>query len=194
MNGKAYANRKPAEERPESDNYPTPIPLIHQLLGRGILSVRTRYDDPGCGDGQLVRTVNAMGYHCTGDDIRMTGVDFLTDNRKREAILTNAPFSIYDEFILHAKEVAPIVISIGKTNFLGSHSRTTNGLWKNLKAVYVFDRQVDYRTPLGSMELYVGNLITGWFVWDRSWHKDYAMMRTINIQKYCTLGAFKESV
>lgn len=192
MKGKAYANRKPVEERPESDNYPTPIPLIIELARLGVLNKRTKYHDPGCGDGQLVDTVKRLGYHCTGDDIRMTGNDFLLDNRKREAILTNAPFSIYDDFILHAKKVAPVVISIGKMNFLGSHSRTTNGIWKNLKAVYAFDRQIDYRSPLGSMELNVGNLVTAWFVWDRSWKKDYAMMRTIDVQKYCTLGAVKE--
>jgi hypothetical protein len=192
MNGKAYANRKPVNERPESDNYPTPIPLIIELEKLGILKRRVVYHDPGCGDGQLVNTINSLGYKCTGDDIRMTGNDFLLDTRKREAILTNAPFSIYDDFILHAKEVSPIVISIGKTNFFGSHSRTTNGLWRNLKFVYTFDRQIDYRTPLGSMELNVGNLVTCWYVWDRSWKKDYAIMRTIDVQKYCTLGAVKE--
>jgi hypothetical protein len=40
MNGKAYANRKPVAERPQSDDYPTPIALGIELAKLGILNKR----------------------------------------------------------------------------------------------------------------------------------------------------------
>lgn len=192
MKGKNYAARKPIEERPESDNYPTPIPLIYELVKTGEIP-DVKIHDPCAGDRQLVKTLNGFGFDCTGSDIRDSpSVDFLEDFTERECIVTNAPFSCFDAIISHAKDVSPIVISIGKTNFFGAHSRNVEGFWKSLRHVYVFDRQIEYRTPLGSEEVNVGMLVSGWFVWDRSWNESYWKMSPIDVNKYCTLGALEK--
>lgn len=192
MKGKNYANRKPVEERPESDNYPTPIPLIYELVKLGIIP-DVKLHDPCAGDRQLVNTLRGFGYDCTGSDIRdKPSVDFLEDFTERECVVTNAPFSCFDSIISHAKDISPVVISIGKTNFFGAHSRNTEGLWKNLKHVYAFDRQIEYRGPLGEENCHVGMIVTGWFVWDRSWNKRYWNMSVIDVNKYCTLGPLEK--
>lgn len=80
-----------------------------------------------------------------------------------------------------------------KTNFLGCQDRVEKQTWKNLKSLYVLSRQIDYRTPLREDgKMCVGNLITGWGVWDMSWNKDYFETKVIDIQKYCTLGSFEK--
>jgi hypothetical protein len=191
--GKAYANRKPVSERPESDNYPTPIALGLELVNLGILNKRKPINDPAAGQGQLARVLGDHYPVVIYSDLHENGVDFLKDYTKPLAqIVTNPPFSQFDDFVMKAKELSPFVVMIGKTNFFAAQARYKNGVWKHLKHVYIFNRQIDYRTPLGSMQMNVGNLCSGWFVWDRQWNKPYWNTSIIDVQKYCTLGAVKE--
>ena len=48
MKGKAYANRKPVEERPEADFYSTPYSLTWELLRLEDVDCPTIYE-PACG-------------------------------------------------------------------------------------------------------------------------------------------------
>lgn len=193
MSGKAYANRKPVAERPESDNYPTPIALGIELANLGILNKRKPIYEPAAGAGQLVRTLSDYYPLIVSSDLHANGIDFLKDWTKPIAqIVTNPPFSLFDDFVMKAKELSPFVVMIGKTNFFAAQSRYKNGVWKHLKHVYIFSRQIDYRTPLGSIQMHVGNLVTAWMVWDRRWNKPYWNTSIIDVQKYCTLGAVKE--
>lgn len=192
MNGKAYANRKPVSERPESDNYPTPIALGIELAKLGILNKRKPIYEPAAGAGQLAHTLIDNGFDVYSNDLHVNGADFLKSNLEFPQIVTNPPFSQFDDFVMKAKELSPFVVMIGKTNFFAAQSRYKNGVWKHLKHVYIFSRQIDYRTPLGSLEMNVGNLVTGWFVWYRRWNKPYWNTSIIDVQKYCTLGAVKE--
>lgn len=192
MIGKAYANRKPVSERPESDNYPTPIALGIELANLGILNKRKLILEPAAGEGQLTRTLEKEGHKVCSFDLHKDGFDFLLyQDMPFPQIVTNPPFSLFDDFVIKAKELSPFVVMIGKTNFFGAQSRYKKGVWKHLKHVYIFSRQIDYRTPLGSMQMNVGNLVTGWFVWDRRWTKPYWNTSIIDVQKYCTLGAVK---
>lgn len=192
MNGKAYANRKPVSERPQSDDYPTPIALGLELVNLGILNKKKLISEPAAGNGQLAKVLRSEGYAVISNDIQHGGYDFLQSNYSISQIVTNPPFSLFDDFVMKAKELSPFVVMIGKTNFFAAQSRYKNGVWKHLKHVYIFSRQIDYRTPLGSLEMNVGNLVTGWFVWDRRWNKSYWNTSIIDVQKYCTLGAVKE--
>lgn len=192
MKGKAYANRKAVHERPESDNYPTPIALVKELINLGILNKRKPVIEPAAGEGQLACTLSVNGFNVWASDLHKNGLDFFTDYTKPvDQIVTNPPFSQFDDFVMKAKELSPFVVMIGKTNFFGAQSRYKNGVWKHLKHVYIFSRQIDYRTPLGSIQMNVGNLVTGWFVWDRRWTKPYWNTSIIDVQRYCTLGAVK---
>lgn len=191
--GKSYATRKPLEERPEADFYETPKSLVWELLKTDELKNVKTILEPCCGNHAISTELLEAGYQVESKDIKY-GNDFLMDDytdQHFDAVVTNPPFSLWDDIILKAKNHADIVIAIGKTNFFGAKSRFDSGIWKNLKAVYIFSRQIDYQFPVqkdGSMG--VGNLVTGWFVWDKNYTGDPAL-KFIDVQQYCKLGSFE---
>lgn len=90
--------------------------------------------DPACGRGDLAIILEQNGYTVKSSDIRNTGygdpyINFLTitpefDDEPYEvdALVTNPPFSLADEFIYHAVRVLkiPIVVMLLKTSFFNS--------------------------------------------------------------------------
>ena len=189
--GKAYANRKPINERPEADFYSTPYSLTWELLKLGEFDLSKAIYEPASGSGAISSQLIKHGFTVFEDDIRTTGKDFLECSQHYPQIITNPPFSLFTQFVDKAKQCSDKFAFIMKTNFLGCQSRLENETWKHLKSLYVFSRQIDYRTPLREDgALCVGNLITGWGIWDMSWNKDYFETKVLDIQKYCTLGGF----
>lgn len=203
VKGKAYANRKSADKRPESDFYATPGYLVSKLNE----VIRETYSDaavnlcdsfsnpfevlePAEGNGVITNKLNGWrlkkGFvqcNVTSHDIRTDGVDFLDykPEKRFSMVITNPPFSLFDNFVKKAKETAPIVIMIGKMNFFGAYRRAET--WEHLKHVYVFNRQVDYRSPeRDDGKFYCGNLVTGWFVWDMSWTNSWWKQSILNVQ------------
>jgi hypothetical protein len=195
--GKNYANRKPKNERPESDYYPTPRSLVWKLIDASpdLFLRELPIVDPACGEMAILKALKDKGFTLThGDDLTL-GRDFLKEsyNGQFSQAIMNPPFSLFDEFILKAKSEFPLFASILKTNFFGAVGRHKAGVWANLKYLYIFNRQVDYRTPLREDgHFHLGNLITGFGVWDRSWDKDYWETRIIDINDYAKLGGIKE--
>jgi hypothetical protein len=185
--GKAYANRKKKEERPENDFYATPSTLIEELYKTGELDSIKTVLDPCCGEKIFEKTLSKYGLEFTSRDIKY-GNDFLEgcyNIKKWDAIVSNPPLSLFDAFVEKAKRVADKVIFIGKVNFLGVHSRNINGLWNNLKRVYIFDRMVDYRSSFREDGKFkCGNLVTGFFIWDNSWKENYFETRIIDVQNH----------
>ena len=206
--GKAYSNRKPVEQRPDSDFYPTPSYLIEELVYsdefKVVIELITAYElvqenlkilgkkhikilDPACGDGIFGKVLKEHLPKAFPDfnDIRKDGVDFLSFESKNEfdIVITNPPFSLFDEFVTKAKEVAPFVIFIGKTNFFGAYNRYKEGIWDNLRFVSIFNRQVDYRSPVREDgKFQCGNLVTGWFFWNRNWKSNYWETSIMDVQ------------
>jgi hypothetical protein len=195
--GKNYANRKPKEHRPESDYYPTPKSLVWELLEheRELFDKSLPLVDPACGEGAILHAFEDYGYTLLhGDDISK-GRDFLANSYEGafEQACMNPPFSLFDDFVLKAKHEFPVFASIIKTNFFGAMGRHKSGVWGNLKKVYIFNRQVDYRTPIrDDGHFHVGNLVTGWGIWDCYWDKDYFETRVLDVSAYAKLGGFKE--
>ena len=90
---------------------------------------------------------------------------------------------MFDEFVTKAKEVARFVIFIGKTNFFGAYQRCKKGIWNHLEFVSVFNRQVDYRSPARKDgKFQCGNLVTGWFFWNRNWKSNYWETSIMDVQ------------
>ena len=195
MKGKAYANRKSEDKRPQSDFYVTPKSLVWELLKTDVLKGSKKILEPCCGKHAISSELEKAGFDVTSKDI-MYGDNFLCSDYKFgefDTIVTNPPFSQFDDIVMKAKKVAPKVVMIAKTNFFGAYARNKKGVWKHLKEVYIFNRQLDYRTPERDDGLFhVGNLITGWFVWDNSWNEDYWQTRIIDVQQYAKLGGIKE--
>ncbi len=184
--GKAYANRKSIDERPESDFYPTPGFLTRKLMTLQDFKGLTILE-PAFGSGAISNILSSeFGLSVIEHDLRMDGVDFLTYkpsvlNEKFDMIITNPPFSLFDEFVMKSKELVKEFWLIGKTNFFAAHARNTSGLWKGLKEVYVFDRMVDYRHYYKDGSFDCGMLVTGWFHFDMN-YQGKATIEPLDVQ------------
>ena len=193
MAGKAYANRRPVAERPESDFYRTPEGLVYELLASGLEFPTMQVYEPMAGDGSITSVLTEAGFDVQCDDIRTTKRDFLCFAGRVPYIITNPAFSIFSETVAKCRECTDLgFVLLGKLNFFAAHSRTLDGTWKNLRHIYAFDRQVDYRTPPGQDGHFcVGNLATAWMVWDQNWHENYWTMSVLDVQKWATLGSYE---
>lgn len=185
--GKAYANRKKEEIRPENDFYPTPKGLTYELIKTGILNGCKTILEPCCGQYAISNVLLEKGFEVTNRDL-IYGNDFLKDDYSSEsydALVTNPPFKIWDDIVKKAKSInVSKIILIGRLNYFGSHSRNISNLWDELSDIYVFDRQVAYNTEFredGKMEC--GCLVTGWFVWTKE-YRDSPRVHMIDVQKW----------
>lgn len=185
--GKAYANRKKEELRPENDFYPTPKGLTYELLNTGVLDNCKTILEPCCGQYAISDILSEKGFEVTSRDI-IYGNDFLEDDyseEKYDALVTNPPFKLWDDIVRKAKSIdVQKIVLIGRLNYFGSHSRNTSDLWAGLSDVYVFDRQVAYNTDFredGKMEC--GCLVTGWFIWTKG-YKGCPKIHILDVQKW----------
>lgn len=192
--GKAYANRKKQDERPESDFYETPRSLVWQLITTtDVLSGCKKILEPCCGNYAISEELQKYGFEVTSRDIKY-GNDFIEDDyigQRYDAVVTNPPFSLFDEIVNKAKTVSNKIVVIGKTNFFGAYSRYKDDFWKHLKTVYIFDRQVEYRTPPRKDGLFmVGCLVSGWFVFDMTYNGP-AEIKIMDVQEFAKLGSYE---
>lgn len=182
--GKAYANRKPKDKRPLADYYPTPQILTKKLIETNALKNYKNILEPACGNAKNISVVlENAGFTVHSKDL-IFGDDFLqTDysNHNYDALVTNPPFSLFDEFVVQAKKYFDHFFFIGKVNFFGGHQRHIDGIWKNLKNVWIFDRMVNY-SEKNLYDFDTGVLVTGWFEWDKSWENDWWMTHIIDVQ------------
>lgn len=169
--GKAYANKKTLNKRPQADFYETPKCMTEELIKTGVLDGVKTIWDPCCGKFAITDVLEKHGFTCFKNDIMYGDDYFENDYQKHECIVMNPPFMLFDKFVEKAKNEADLVCVIGKANYFGSHSRNINGLWKHLREVYFFDRQIAFDKPLrtdGKVEC--GMMITGWFIWDMNYN------------------------
>lgn len=98
-------------ERRPRDYYPTPekmvAPLVPYLRQAGI----HRFCEPCCGDGSLVRALEASGFLCDSATDIADGIDALTITRFPEAVITNPPYvwkvlrPLLEHFLIAAPEL-----------------------------------------------------------------------------------------
>jgi len=191
--GKAYAHR---QAKKKSDFYSTPKSLvwvaediIFAELDRGFPVL-----EPCSGMGAISEELSRYGYSVVTNDLHLMddGLDYLATKSlwQHRQMLTNPPFSMWDEFIERGKSHTDKLMVIGRLNYLGTHSRNESGLWENLKAIYVFDRYVDYRTPYRIDGMFhVGALCTGWFLFDMAYN-GAPLIQVLDVQKFATLGGY----
>lgn len=121
--------RKPA------DLYPTPVDATESIIPLiEALGVKTVWE-PACGDGRLSRVLEWHGLEVTSTDIREYpgygegGVDFLDPNagyyqgKEFDAIITNPPFSLAEEFVVQALKFSPVVIMLVKQQYWNTKGR-----------------------------------------------------------------------
>jgi hypothetical protein len=170
--------RAPLRERGH-DLYETPECATRALLRAEDLPHRIW--EPACGRGAIVNILRAHGHEVVASDLVDYGVpvtcpgyrnvDFLTEGRAPEgtqAILTNPPFKLANEFVEHALELCPLVIMLLRLAFLESERRTRILESGTLARVHIFRR----RLPMMHRHNWDGpkassGMAFAWYVWSR---------------------------
>lgn len=121
------ANSSTDNKRRELDYYPTPQDVTHALMRFLDLSPRTIWE-PACGNGAMSDVLEQYGHTVISSDIRHTGygeggVDFLSASRKCDAVITNPPFNISENFIRHALANAKTIAMVLKSQYWHAKKR-----------------------------------------------------------------------
>jgi hypothetical protein len=159
------------------DLYETPAVAVEALLR--VEQIPHRIWEPAAGRGAIVRVLRDHGHAVIASDIHNYGnlhfvSDFLAQERLPagcEAIVTNPPFRLAEEFVAHALELAPLVIMLLRLAFLESERRCRILEGRGLARVHVFRK----RLPMMHRDQWVGRkansgMAFAFFVWDRN-HK-----------------------
>ena len=154
-------------KRKESDFYETPYSMTERLLtrerfGKSVL-------EPACGNGAIVNVLAKNGYEVVAYDKE---TNFLKDKNAYTAMITNPPYSLSSQFILHAKNIVkhkfalllPLSYLHGKKRF--------DTIWCDsifpLKCIYVFTRYPMLGDALRDDGKYrTGMMVYAWFIWDK---------------------------
>ena len=160
-----------AAKRKKDDFYATPDDAIHALLDRE--TFEGSIWEPACGDGAISKILKDRGYHVYSTDLVDRGYgdehfDFLTSDATAPNIITNPPFNIGTEFVLHAlKQTDKKVAIFNKLTFLeGQKRKHLIFSQKNLETVYVFSKRVTFNADKGGM------LAFAWYVFNKSHYGD----------------------
>jgi hypothetical protein len=152
--------------RKERDLYETPewvtlalAPHIPEYVG-WIL-------EPAAGGGKMVRALQGLGHTVEATDVE-TGFDFMDCGRVRhDAIITNPPYVLAEEFITHALDLmqhnAGFVAMLLRTDY--DHARTRSHLFAGHRA---FSKKVVLTKRIQWFEDSKGSpsFNHAWFIWD----------------------------
>jgi hypothetical protein len=154
----------------------TPWTAVEALLATENLPYRIW--EPASGNGGIVLPLRDAGREVYATDLNDRGcprsearVDFLLlapPYPKVDAIITNPPFSLAEQFVQTALERAPLVIMLLRLAFLESEKRSDILDGGKLARVHVFKRRLpmmhraDWAGPKAS-----SSIAFAWFVWDR---------------------------
>lgn len=134
------ANGGAKENRRELDFYPTPPEVTTALLEFLKLQPCTIWE-PACGDGAMSKVLEAAGHRVLSSDLRASGygdegVDFLTcPIRACDAIVTNPPFNLSEDFIRRALTVTDTVAMVLKSQYW--HAAKRKALFDEHPPAYV---------------------------------------------------------
>jgi len=162
-----------------ADFYETPEVAVEALMR--VEQLPHHIWEPACGSGNIVKVLREAGHAVWATDLNdhgcpdsEVGIDFLTERQARfdiEAVLTNPPYKLADQFVGHALLLAPKVIMLLRLAFLESKRRShvlDNG---QLKRVYVFRERLPMMHRVGWQGPRASSSIAfAWFVWDRNYH------------------------
>jgi hypothetical protein len=164
------------------DCYETPAVAVEALLRHERLPHRIW--EPACGRGAIVNVLRAHNHEVVATDLVDYGIpitppgyykiDFLMERRApdgTQAIVTNPPFKLAEEFVEHALDLCPRVVMLLRLAFLESDRRTGILEGRGLARIYVFRK----RLPMMHRAEWQGpkansGMAFAWFCWDREHH------------------------
>jgi hypothetical protein len=183
------ALRAPLAERGD-DLYETP-PVATRALLR-VEPLPHRLWEPAAGRGAIVDVLRAAGHEVIGSDLRDYGRpdffarrDFLLERKVPdgcEAIVTNPPYKLADQFVAHALDLCPRVVMLLRLAFLESERRTSILEGRGLARVHIFRNRLPMMHRAGWTGRQASSAIgSAWYIWDRS-HSGPTIMDRISWQ------------
>jgi hypothetical protein len=170
----SQVQRRPHAER-GVDLYQSPPEAVRALLKVGRLPHGIW--EPAAGPGAIVRVLRDAGHMVVGSDIiDYGGLHFVRDFLGEtgvptgvEAIVTNPPFMIAEQFVAHALELCPLVIMLLRLAFLESERRCHILEGRGLARVHVFRKRLPmmHRADWHGRKANSG-MAFAWFIWDRN--------------------------
>jgi hypothetical protein len=164
---------------PPGDCYDTPPVAVHALLK--IERLPHRIWEPCCGTGNIVNVLRAAGHEVIATDLNdrgcpdsQSGIDFLLLGGPRidcGAIVTNAPFSLAEEFVAVALERAPLVVMLLRLAFYESERRSEILERRGLARVHCFAKRLPMMHRAGwEGRKASSGMAFAWFVWERGYN------------------------
>ena len=158
------SQRDSGYERKERDCYETPEWVTEALLPH-LRRLPTIWE-PACASGKMVRVLERHGkVHATDID---TGMDFLKmDDTNCNAIITNPPYELAREFIVHAimrmQDMTGLVAMLLRTDF--DHAKTREHLFGQCN---LFAKKIVLTRRIRWFEDSKGSpsFNHAWFIWD----------------------------
>lgn len=191
--GKNFSRNNVTGTRKPSDLYETPYSVTAQFLVEKPMPRAYSILEPAAGHGAIVQVLREHGYHWITDyDLVMDGTDFLNERGTYDVVLTNPPYSLAQQFILHAKRVARhrICLLLPVTYLHGKKRYDDIFMDRNfpLAEVYVFTRYIWLGDPLRDDGKYkTGMVAYAWYVWDVA-HEGEPVIRWIDNHRH-VIGA-----
>ena len=192
----AFANRKKINDRPKGDKYHTPKSLVwvaKDIIDNEFPDGETILE-PCCGNSAISEELEDRFLVVENDLYGVYGNDYLKETWviPYDYIITNPPFSLWDPFVMRAKEHCRKFMYIGRLNYFGCVGRFENDIWNNLKSVNIFNRYVDYQTHYRiDGHFHVGSQSTAWFLFDME-YTGKPEINILDVHKYATRGAYKK--
>ena len=131
------------------DFYETPAEAVLALLKAEGLP--TSVWEPACGAGAIVRVLRESGVRVHATDLvdrgcpaSESGIDFLLAQRAPdgvEAIVTNPPYKLADQFVAHALRLVPHVVMLLRLAFLESERRSSTFGFRESRTRSRFQKQ-----------------------------------------------------
>lgn len=172
MPGKCYSKVNRGQ-RKASDFYQTPFSMTEKLLEVEHFDRGLPILEPCRGDGAIVEVLVEKGYkQITSYDIT-DGTDFLETEEEYGNLITNPPYSLAKEFILHAMDVTLIKIAmLLPLSYLHGKNRYET-FFKNVSSCPLTRIHVFTRCPMlnGDVRLdgkyNTGMQIYAWYIWEK---------------------------
>lgn len=204
--GKDFFSRKA-----KSDFFETPYSMTEQLLENEKFDYDKDVLEPACGNGAIINVLSNnfkdIGY--IDKYIKRKSVinqDFIVDEMpKYNYIITNPPFSLWDEFIQKAKHIATEKFAfLGRLEFLTGIKRFNENMYDDpkypLTKIYLFTRKVnlsyteDYPKLRKDSKYPAGMYHYAWFIFEKNdissfnsvgfYIGRYPQIKWVNNQKY----------
>jgi len=178
LSGTNLVGMSTTRDRVENDFYATPKEAVEQLIkAYPDIKNNNSFWECACGQGHISEVLKEFSEDVFSSDLVNRGYgekeDFLKSNfSDTDCIITNPPFKLAKEFILHGLKLAKReVIMFAKLQLLEGLDRYDNLFTDNPpKYVYVFVRRVN---PLrnGSVvdesgKKWASTMCFAWFVWE----------------------------